>query len=132
MNSSDLLSILPLIVLVLWACALLLVDIFFLRDRKDLTAILAALGLVAALVSVVAQAGQQRVAFGESSVEGSLLGRSREVLEPGDAVAGKRVCILFKRRVFGQWVDWDCPFLRLPKADGNRAWGVLLAVFVHD
>jgi NADH-quinone oxidoreductase subunit N len=64
MNSSDLLSILPLIVLVLWACALLLVDIFFLRDRKDLTAILAALGLVAALVSVVAQAGQQRVAFG--------------------------------------------------------------------
>ena len=43
----DILSILPLVLLVVWACALLLVDLFIPRDRKGLTALFAALGLLA-------------------------------------------------------------------------------------
>ncbi|MEZ0397172.1 MAG: NADH-quinone oxidoreductase subunit N [Anaerolineales bacterium] len=62
MTLSDLLSILPLLVLVVWACALLLVDLWL--KRKGVTAFLAALGLALAAGLALAQAGDEAAAFG--------------------------------------------------------------------
>jgi len=54
MNLSDaaesLNAILPLAVLVVWACALLLVDLFLPKERKGWTALLAAVGLLVSLI----------------------------------------------------------------------------------
>jgi NADH-quinone oxidoreductase subunit N len=63
MTSTDLFSILPLVVLVSWACLLLLVDLFIPKDHKGWTALLAAIGLVASLGVAIAQGGQQNLAF---------------------------------------------------------------------
>jgi len=57
-------AILPLIILTLWSCALLLVDVFFLKERKGVTALLAGLGLVVTLVVVIAKTGRPEVGFG--------------------------------------------------------------------
>ncbi len=62
MTSSDLLSILPLLVLVIWASLLLLVDLFL--KRKGVTAFLAALGLALTAGLTLAQAGDEASAFG--------------------------------------------------------------------
>jgi NADH-quinone oxidoreductase subunit N len=48
---------------VLWACFLLLVDVFISAERKGVTALLAAIGLVAALVATLTQAGRELIAF---------------------------------------------------------------------
>ncbi len=61
MTQSDLLSILPLLVLVVWASALLLVDLFL--KRKGVTALLAAFGLALTGGLTLAQAGQESSAF---------------------------------------------------------------------
>ena len=53
--------ILPLIVLTVWACLLLLVDLFV--KRKGVTALLAALGLAIALVFTIFQIGQTDTGF---------------------------------------------------------------------
>jgi NADH-quinone oxidoreductase subunit N len=58
MTNSDLLSILPIIILVLWTVVLIMVDLFIPRERKWLTAILAALGLVLTLGFSLAQSRQ--------------------------------------------------------------------------
>lgn len=50
--------ILPMIILVAWACLLLLVDLFIPKERKGITAGLAALGLLVSLGFVLASAGQ--------------------------------------------------------------------------
>lgn len=46
-------AIMPLMVLAAWACGLLLVDLLIPRERKGITALLAALGLLVALALVV-------------------------------------------------------------------------------
>jgi NADH-quinone oxidoreductase subunit N len=51
-------------VLVVWACALLLVDLFIPKDRKGVTALLAALGLLVTLGFIIAGAGQPTSGFG--------------------------------------------------------------------
>ena len=56
--------ILPLAVLVVWACALLLVDLFIPKERKGWTALLAAVGLVLALGLTIAQDSSPYGAFG--------------------------------------------------------------------
>jgi NADH-quinone oxidoreductase subunit N len=56
---ADLTPILPLTLLVIWACALLLVDLFISKERKSLTALLAALGLALALSFTLMQLGQE-------------------------------------------------------------------------
>jgi NADH-quinone oxidoreductase subunit N len=55
--------ILPLAVVVLWACGLLLVDLGIPKERKGWTALLAALGLAVALGLTIAQNGQLKSGF---------------------------------------------------------------------
>ncbi len=62
MTSADFLAILPMALLVTWACVLLLVDLFV--KRKGLTAALAALGLAVTLGVTLSQGTRERVAFG--------------------------------------------------------------------
>lgn len=57
-------AILPLIVLAVWACILLLVDLWIPADRKGWTAALAAVGLLAALVIVILRLNQTFSGFG--------------------------------------------------------------------
>lgn len=63
MTSSDFLTLLPLVVLVFWAMALLLVDLWIPAHRKGITALLAAAGLAVSLGLTLAQSGQARMAF---------------------------------------------------------------------
>ncbi len=63
--------ILPLFVLMAWACALLVLDLFIPHERKAYTAILAAAGLALALALVALQpAGSARVFNGMLVVDG--------------------------------------------------------------
>jgi NADH-quinone oxidoreductase subunit N len=64
MTRSDLYTILPTILLVAWACVLLLVDLFIPKGRKGWTALLAAVGLAGTLGVTLAQVGRELSAFG--------------------------------------------------------------------
>ncbi len=64
MDPLELLLFLPFLIIVGWACVLLLVDLFIPRTRKGITALLAALGLLAALFAAVAQLGESSAGFG--------------------------------------------------------------------
>ncbi|MGD2057192.1 MAG: NADH-quinone oxidoreductase subunit N [Anaerolineales bacterium] len=64
MPVEDLLSILPLIIVAGWATILLIVDLFIPADRKGITASLAALGLLGAVVAAILNFGQSRILFG--------------------------------------------------------------------
>jgi NADH-quinone oxidoreductase subunit N len=55
--------ILPLTILIAWACALLLVDLFIPKERKGITAFLAALGLALTLGFTVTQIGREATSF---------------------------------------------------------------------
>ena len=63
MEISDLTTILPFLIVVVWACVLLLVDLFVPGDRKGITASLSAVGLIAGLVAAVLQLGDEGEAF---------------------------------------------------------------------
>ncbi|KPK94830.1 MAG: hypothetical protein AMJ88_02935 [Anaerolineae bacterium SM23_ 63] len=63
MDIRDLVSILPLLILAVWACVLLLIDLFVPRERKSITAILAAVGISVALVFNLLQLGEVQQAF---------------------------------------------------------------------
>jgi NADH-quinone oxidoreductase subunit N len=63
MTQSDFNTLLPLIVLAAWASVLLLVDLFIPKQRKGLTAVLAALGLILALYFTLVQVGRQGIGF---------------------------------------------------------------------
>jgi NADH-quinone oxidoreductase subunit N len=56
--------ILPLAVLIAWSCVLLIVDLFIPKERKSLTALLAALGLIVCLALTILRVGQPTTAFG--------------------------------------------------------------------
>ena len=60
MTQADLNTIFPLILLTVWACALLLVDLAIPKERKGITALLAALGLALTLGFTLAQIGIQQ------------------------------------------------------------------------
>lgn len=62
--TADFSRIMPLNLIVVWACGLLLIDQFVPRDRKGVTALLAALGLLIAMGFTIFQGGQTQVAFG--------------------------------------------------------------------
>ena len=55
--------IMPITILTAWACVLLLVDLFIPKERKGITALLAALGLLVALALVISRAGVTTSAF---------------------------------------------------------------------
>jgi len=59
MTQTDLSTIYPLILLTIWAAALLLVDLWIPRTRKGITALLAALGLAIALGFTLLQIGEE-------------------------------------------------------------------------
>lgn len=63
MDIRDLVSILPLLILAGWACILLLIDLFVPRERKSITAMLAAVGISVALVANLLQLGEVQQAF---------------------------------------------------------------------
>ena len=64
MTAQDLSATLPLLLLTGWACALMLLDAFIPAERKDLTAGLAALGIVVAFGALAPRFGQTTEAFG--------------------------------------------------------------------
>ncbi len=61
MSSSDLLPVLPVLIISAWAILLLLIDLFI--TNKGLTASLSAVGVAFALVVVIARFGSDQVAF---------------------------------------------------------------------
>lgn len=61
MTQTDFQTILPLTILTVWACALLLADLFIPKDRKWLTATLAVFGLAITLGFTLAQIGRPAV-----------------------------------------------------------------------
>ncbi len=63
MSIFDILTILPLIVLVAWATLLILVDLVIPPDRKSITVLLSALGLVISLVLLFVPLQRQQEAF---------------------------------------------------------------------
>ena len=65
MTQTDLFTLLPNILLIIWACALLLVDLFIPKNRKSTTALLAAFGLAIVMGIVLAQAGREMTAFND-------------------------------------------------------------------
>ena len=62
--TANLAKILPLVIVILWACVLLLVDLFIPKNRKAWTAILASLGMLVAMGFSIAQTGVKTEAFG--------------------------------------------------------------------
>ena len=63
MTQLDFYTILPLTLLTVWACVLLLADLFIPKEGKGLTALLAALGLALTLGFTLAQIGQEELGF---------------------------------------------------------------------
>jgi NADH-quinone oxidoreductase subunit N len=63
LTASDYSTIAPLILLTVWACVLLLVDLFIPKERKGITALLSVLGLALTLGFTLAQIGQGYAAF---------------------------------------------------------------------
>jgi NADH-quinone oxidoreductase subunit N len=68
-KGSDFYSLLPFLIVVGWACILLLVDLFIPKDRKGVTAFLAVLGLIAALVAAIMRYGNSSVTFSNMILE---------------------------------------------------------------
>jgi len=64
MIQTDLYVLLPIIVVIAWALALLLVDLWIPTQRKGITAMLAAFGLAVALGLSLAQSGDPLAGFG--------------------------------------------------------------------
>jgi NADH-quinone oxidoreductase subunit N len=59
----NLYAILPVTVLVVWACVLLMIDLWVPKDRKGITALLAVAGMAAAVIVSLLQYGQYTGAF---------------------------------------------------------------------
>lgn len=63
LTSADYATVWPLLFLSVWACVLLLVDLFIPKERKGITALLAAIGLVITLILTVTQIGDGLTGF---------------------------------------------------------------------
>src|SRR5215211_3401984 len=63
MTQADFTTVLPLTILVVWACILLLLDLFIPKERKGITAALSALGLALTLGFTLTQIGQEVASF---------------------------------------------------------------------
>src|SRR3990172_8498767 len=63
MTPADFYTVLPLTLLTVWACVLLLVDLFIPKESKGITALLAALGLALTLGFTLSQFGLETLGF---------------------------------------------------------------------
>jgi len=63
LTSLDYKVLTPYIILTVWACVLLLVDLFIPKDRKGITALLSALGLAVTLGFTLSQIGSEGTGF---------------------------------------------------------------------
>jgi NADH-quinone oxidoreductase subunit N len=68
MTQLDFYTILPLTLLTVWACVLLLADLFIPKERKGITALLAALGLALTLGFTLSQTGRENTGFNDMVV----------------------------------------------------------------
>ena len=68
MAITDLVALLPLVVLVVWTLVLLLVDLWIPEQRKGITALLAATGLAVSLGLTLSQVGRNQLAFNNMAV----------------------------------------------------------------
>jgi NADH-quinone oxidoreductase subunit N len=110
MTSQDFYSILPLAFLIVWALALLLVDLWIPTGRKGITALLAALGLAAALGLSLAQANQSYTGFGGMvAVDGFAVFLNVLVLASG--VAGVAIAYDYLKRTGIERGEYYCLLL---------------------
>src|SRR5574340_878596 len=63
MTQVDLFAILPIVTVLVWAVLLLLVDLWIPKERKGITAVLAAVGLAVGIGLSIVQVGKSGVAF---------------------------------------------------------------------
>ncbi|MBI5840504.1 MAG: NADH-quinone oxidoreductase subunit N [Chloroflexi bacterium] len=63
MTQLDFQTLLPLTILTVWACVLLIVDLFIPKNRKGITAVLAALGLAVTLSFTILQIGRENSGY---------------------------------------------------------------------
>jgi NADH-quinone oxidoreductase subunit N len=98
MTTIDFYAILPLIILVAWASALLLLDLFFTRKIEGLTPILAALGLLITLVFSVLNLGAGSTAF-NGMVEADGFSRYLQILFAGSGIVGIALAYGYLKRM---------------------------------
>ncbi len=68
MTQLDFYTLLPVMTLTIWACVLLLVDLFILSERRGLTAILAVVGLLVTMGVSISQMGREATGFNQMIV----------------------------------------------------------------
>ena len=98
MTTIDFYAILPLITLVAWASALLLLDLFFTRKVEGLTPILAALGLLITLVFSVLNLSAGSTAF-NGMVEADGFSSYLQILFAGSGIVGIALAYGYLKRM---------------------------------
>jgi len=98
MTTIDFYAILPLIILVAWASALLLLDLFFTRKVEGLTPILAALGLMITLVFSALNLGSGSTAF-NGMIEADGFSSYLQILFAGSGIVGIALAYGYLKRM---------------------------------
>lgn len=98
MTTIDFHAILPLIILVAWASALLLLDLFITRKVEGLTAILAALGLAIVLVVSALNFGAGSTAF-NGMIEADGFSSYLQILFTGSGIIGIALAYSYLKRM---------------------------------
>ena len=98
MTTIDFYAILPLITLVAWASALLLLDLFFTRKVEGLTATLAALGLMITLVISALNLGAGSTAF-NGMIEADGFSSYLQILFAGSGIVGIALAHSYLKRM---------------------------------
>ena len=80
MTSNDIITLLPVIIVIVWAVLLLVVDLFVPKNGKSLTAMLAAVGMAAALGIDLAMSGRSEIAFNGMAVMDGFAAFSNAIL----------------------------------------------------
>jgi NADH-quinone oxidoreductase subunit N len=98
MTTIDFYAILPIIILVAWASALLLLDLFFTRKVAGLTPILAALGLMITLVISALNLGAGSTAF-NGMIEADGFSSYLQILFTGSGIVGIALAYGYLKRM---------------------------------
>jgi len=98
MTTIDFYAILPLITLVAWASALLLLDLFFTRKIEGLTPILAALGLLITLIISALNPGAGSTAF-NGMIEADGFSSYLQILFAGSGIVGIALAYGYLKRM---------------------------------